>query len=178
MKKKHLIILLFALSVSAFGFTQQAITSAEVTFKIKNMGFNVDGVISETEIKSDFSDSDISNWRLEGWAGVSSLDTDNDKRDEHLYQEDYFDLKNHPKIFIKARTFEEIADNLYTVKIDLTIKGITRSLQAPMRIVKTETTEELYASFEINRKDFDVGGSSFVLSSTVKIRVEYKTTLN
>ena len=43
----------------------------------------------------------------------------------------------------------------------------------PMLINTSDDGTEMQCYFEINRKDFDVGGSSLVLSNTVKINVKH-----
>lgn len=173
MKKKKILLLIVGLLMALLASSQNVITDADITFKIKNIGFNVDGRFSKSYIETDFSSETISQWKLKGHVEVSTINTDHKKRDEHLLKEDFFDAENHPMLSLQTKTFKKIADNLYSVEVELTIKNITRTLKIPVRIVKTKGTEEFYSYFEINRKDFDVGGSSLILSNTVKIRVEY-----
>jgi polyisoprenoid-binding protein YceI len=178
MKKNSILLLCIGLLLSSVARSQSIITDADITFKIKNIGFNVDGSFSKSYIETDFSSENSSLWKLKGHVEVSTIDTDSKKRDEHLLKDDFFDAENHPLLSLQTKKFNKIADDLYSVEVELTIKNVTKTLKVPFRIVKTKTNEEFYAYFEINRKDFNVGGSSLVLSNTVKIRVEYNLKTN
>ncbi len=59
---------------------------------------------------------------------------------------------------------------------ELTIKGTTKQLQIPLEILESEKEVLIKADFTINRKDFKVGGGSFIMSKNVKIQVEYRGT--
>jgi polyisoprenoid-binding protein YceI len=73
-------------------------TATEVTFTIKNMGFRtvpgsfgaVDGTAT---IASDLDGSSIS-----ATVDVTSFDTGNTKRDDHVKGDDFFDVANNPTI--------------------------------------------------------------------------------
>ncbi len=62
-------------------------------------------------------------------------------------------------------------DNVYKVIANLSIKGITKEISITVNIEKTSDGYKVSSKFEINRKDFKVGGSSFVLNKTAKINV-------
>ena len=46
-------------------------------------------------------------------------------------------------------------------------------MTVPMEIINSNNSLNLKAYFEINRLDFEVGESSFVMSNTVKINISY-----
>ena len=175
--KKNL-ILLFVWLYAASSISQNIITDASVTFKIRNLGFNVDGLFSNSQITSDFSSEQPSEWQLQGTVDIASVDTGNEKRDNHLLQDDYFNEAKFPKMTLVATSFKPIEDNFYNVNVDLTIKDKTKSIRVPMRIEKTSNGEAFTCNFKINRLDFEVGESSFVMSNTVKILVEYNINYN
>ena len=59
---------------------------------------------------------------------VSSIDTENAKRDGHLKSPDFFDAEQFPNILFKSRTVNKIGTDEYEVIGDLTIKGITKTI--------------------------------------------------
>ncbi|WCO01760.1 YceI family protein [Psychroserpens ponticola] len=174
MKKKKITLVLFtSFLLSVVGFSQDLVAKSSVAFKIKNLGFNVEGFFSEINIESNFSDDDISQWTLIGNVIVNSIRTNNEKRDVHLLKDDFFDVKTFPKIVLMATNFKKTSLNKYDVTFSLTIKETTKKITIPMLIINNKDALQLTCDFEINRRDFDVGGNSLVMSKTVKIAVSH-----
>jgi polyisoprenoid-binding protein YceI len=149
------------------GFTQ---TDASISFVIKNVGINVDGHFNTFEIKAVFdSAGNLSSVR--GNIEVASIETGIESRDEHLLKDDYFNVKEYPNISLKSYNVKKKTNADYAVEATVSIKGITKNITIPIRVEPVSNQWKLQSNFEINRRDFDVGGSSFVLSKTVKINV-------
>jgi len=166
MKAVFCYILLLCFCVS-FGFSQN---SSSVNFVIKNIGINVDGDFKTFTINTDFDTNGTLN-SVAGKITVASIVTGIDSRDEHLLEEDYFDSENHKFITLQSTSISKKGDTSYTVKADLSIKGITKAVNVTVNVVKTNGNYKITSKFEIDRKNFKVGGSSFVMSNTVKIKV-------
>ncbi|SDR72799.1 Polyisoprenoid-binding protein YceI [Formosa sp. Hel1_31_208] len=174
MKKTHSIIMLIvSLAVSLTSLAQTKTTEITVDFKIRNLGINVDGYFKKASITTNFTSDDSSNWLLYGTVDTGSIDTDNKKRDAHLLKDDFFDVENYPEITLKVTSFQKVSETTYDALVNLTIKGITKAMKIPIEIIGDINSFKLRSNFEINRRDFDVGGGSLILSNTVKIRVNY-----
>jgi len=166
--KGYLLSILFCCFIS-FGFSQN---TSSIDFVIKNLGINVDGHFNTFTVTPDI-DSKGNLKTISGKIKVSSIRTGMESRDEHLLKEDYFDIENHEFIVLESMSLNNTTDNLYAVSANLTIKGITKAVSIKVNIEKTKDTFKITSSFDINRKDFKVGGSSFVLSKTVRINVTH-----
>ena len=166
MKRCLLYVLLFC-SVST-GFSQN---TSSINFVIKNLGVNVDGHFNTFSVSTKFSDSSSELESISGSISVSSIKTGIDSRDEHLLDEDYFNEEKHKLITLKSESVTKISEMQYKVKANLKIKGITKQITIMVAVVKTNGKNKIASTFEINRKDFNVGGGSFVMSKTVKINV-------
>ncbi len=166
--KGYLFSILFCCFIS-FGFSQN---TSSIDFVIKNLGINVDGHFNTFTVTADI-DSKGNLKTISGKIKVSSIRTGMESRDEHLLKEDYFDIENHEFIVLESMSLNNTTDNLYAVSANLTIKGITKAVSIKVNIEKTKDTFKITSSFDINRKDFKVGGSSFVLSKTVRINVTH-----
>ena len=167
-----LLVVVFCLLSTTTALGQETLVS--VDFKIKNLGINVDGRFNTASITTNFKSDDYTQWYLEGHVVVNTIDTDNRARDEHLLQEDYFDTVNYPRITLQSKSFKKTSINTYDVTVDLSIKGIKKTISIPVEIIGTNESFILKSSFQINRKDFNVGGGSLILSSKVYINVNYK----
>lgn len=89
----------------------------------KTMGWFSDYEIKMTTNKADFSDA-----TLEVTIKTSSINTGNEQRDGHLKSPDFFDAEKNPTITFKSTSFKKIKDNMYEVKGNLTMKGVTKEI--------------------------------------------------
>jgi polyisoprenoid-binding protein YceI len=60
---------------------------------------------------------------------ASSVDTAMAVRDAHLLGEEFFDVERHPKISFRSRGATVLAAGRYTVRGELTIRGITQPVR-------------------------------------------------
>lgn len=154
------------LCLSAIGFAQKS----SIDFEIRNLGINVDGHFNTFTINATFDDSGILK-EIYGQINVKSIRTGIQSRDEHLLKEDYFNIEKYPSIILKSNSISKKSDTQYKVTADLKIKGKTKQISIPVRVVKQKSDYKISTYFEINRKDFNVGGGSLVMSKTVKLTV-------
>lgn len=169
--KMSIVFCLAFLSVYAQEFSQ---TSATADFKIKNMGFYVDGTFKNVAISTNFDSTDLENSYIKGVINVSSIDTDNNKRDKHLRTADYFDAEKFSTIQLISTKIKKKLGNKYELTAKLTIKETTKTIVIPLAVEETNSSITLKSNFSIDRLDYGVGENSWVLSDTVKIKVSFK----
>jgi polyisoprenoid-binding protein YceI len=150
----------------------------KIDFKIKNLGINVKGNFSEINITSYIDKDNLDNNYVNANIKVNSINTGNNKRDEHLLKEDFFDADKYEEIRFKSANIKKLQDNSYSLTGNLTIKNTTKIISIPLEINEAENSLIIKSKFEMNRRDFDIGGSSWVLSDIVKIEVVYNKTSN
>ncbi|QCX37748.1 YceI family protein [Aureibaculum algae] len=167
------LIIVFCLSVFSVSSQELTQNSASVDFKIKNMGFNVDGFFSDVKIATNFKSNDLENSYIKGVINVTSIDTDIKKRDKHLLTADYFEAETFPFIKLSSKKIERKASNKYLLTASLTIKKTTKTIVIPLEIIESANSIAIKSSFSINRLDYEVGTSSWVLSDIVKIQINY-----
>lgn len=153
------------IGVAFLGFGQN---TSKVEFTIKNFGINVDGHFKTFTIDAKFN-ANKELTELSGKVKVASIDTGNKTRDKHLLEEEYFNVKEHDFMTLNSTSFNKKNSNTYEVEASLTIKGKTKTITIPVFLNDGILTSQ----FEINRRDFDVGGGSFVMSKTVKIKITH-----
>lgn len=74
----------------------------------------------------------------------------------HLASDDFFNSDQYPEAIFEIRHAEPGDNNLYHAKGDLTIKGITHSIDTTLQIVKTHSTAVLDAKIVIDRTKFNI----------------------
>lgn len=140
---------------------------SKLGFSVSHMMISeVDGRFNNFEAKIVGEYDDFSDAVATMTAQVSSVNTDNDKRDEDLRGPNYFDTKKYPTLSFKSSSFKKLDDRNYKVIGDLTIHGITKQveLNAFVRTGDNPMTKKAIAGFrvtgKINRLDFGVGLSA------------------
>lgn len=144
-----------------------------IDFKIKNFGVYVHGSFSEATVLSSFDKNNIAESFVKATVLVGSLSTNNKKRDKHLLAPDYFDEPKYKQLQLITTKIEKTSLHQYKFTGTLTIKETTKAVVIPVTITENERSIKMKAMFEIDRKDYKVGGSSWVLSNTVKIEVNH-----
>lgn len=157
-------------------FTQELVQNdleTSINFKIKNFGVNVAGVFKVYQFSSNFNSTNVKDSFLNAEISVKSITTSTDAINKHLLKSDFFDVENHPKIIFKSVEIHHLESSNFIIKGFLTIKGITKKIETPLKIIENKHDVVMYANFSLNRKDFKVGGSSLVLSKKVNISMKY-----
>ena len=147
-----------------------------VLFKIKNFGLTVDGGFKTSVIKTNLDTKDLSNSYINATIIVNSIFTGIEARDKHLLETDYFDALNHEKMILKSTKLRKDKNGNITLFASLSIKGIIKEMEIPLEVFEDNSMLTLKASMLVNRKNFNVGGRSILLSNNVKIQVEYSAT--
>lgn len=165
---KHFLFSALLCCFVCIGFSQN---TSSIDFVISNFGINVDGHFNSFSVVTKFNEANSELESISGSITVSSIETGIDSRDEHLLDADYFNAETYKLITIKSESITKVSDSQYKVKVSLKIKGITKQITINVDVVKVNGSHKVSSTFEIDRKDFKVGGSSFVMSKTVNINV-------
>ena len=172
--KKTLFITL-CLLLARVGFTQNqqwAIVSSNITFKIKNAGFTVDGKFGSVTGSIQFDATKNSGNKIEASIDANTIDTDNSTRNGHLKKEEYFYVDKFPKISMSTTTITKEANGQFKGLFTLNIKGISKIVPVLFTVTEQEEKAKFTGSFTINRLDYTVGSSSFILSDNVTINLD------
>ena len=107
---------------------------------------------------------------------MPSIATGIEDRDKHLLEEEYFNASTYHNITFVTTKIEKSTQGTYFLRANLTIKGITKKVTVPINFQQTDHNIMIQAAFEINRRDFNVGGGSMIMSKKVKIHVQFTGT--
>ncbi|HWK31078.1 MAG TPA: YceI family protein [Terriglobales bacterium] len=183
MKKFAVLIAILVLSVSAFAADALQIDSAHssINFHVRHMLIsNVPGSITGITGTINYDDRDVTKSSIEAIIKVSTINTNNEGRDQDLRGPSFFDTDKYPEARFVSKSIEKRGDN-YVAIGDLTIKDVTKEIELPFELAKNNTPAGpaigVSASTTINRKDYhinynrvmDNGGA--VVSDDVKLEI-------
>jgi polyisoprenoid-binding protein YceI len=172
--QKYWFILLFIGTVS-FAQTRHTVIKSAVTYQIKNLGINTSGKLGGLTANIAFDKASLATSSIEASVDVTTIDSDNAMRDNHLKAEDYFDAEHHPKILMKSVSFKPKGGNNFTGLFNITIKGKTKPVEVPFTYTESPGAALFKGSFKINRHDFGVGGKSMVLADEAVVELTVET---
>jgi len=154
-------------------------------FSIRHMMVsNVKGQIGGLKGTIDIDDKDLTKSKVDVSLDVTTIDTRNGKRDEHLKSPDFFDVQKFPQMQFVGKKIEKSGKGL-KVTGDLTMKGVTKPtvlmVDGPTSPVKDpwgKMKRGFTAQATINRKEFGLtwnktlDGGGVVLGDDVKVTIE------
>jgi polyisoprenoid-binding protein YceI len=136
---------------------------SSIVFSIHNFGFKTGGTLASPQGNILFNPDDPSKSSFEITVQSESINTGNESRDEHLKQEDYFDVKKYPQIrFVSTSVKPTDKKGNYQTDGNLTIKGITKQISILFKVEKMGDGYRFTGNLKMNRKDFNIGGSSTI----------------
>ena len=146
-----------------------------ILFSAKRMGVvNVYGRFNEFSGSLSVDDANPANSSIELEIKSASVDSNSERRDNHLRSPDFFNATQFPTVTFKSTEVARIGDDRYRVTGDLTLHGVTESVTA--EVVKTGTGERRGSAligfetvFRINRSDFGMNFMTEALSDSVQI---------
>jgi len=134
-----------------------------VQFKIKNLGFSVNGSFSGLQGTIQFDPAHPDQSSFDVSVDAASVNTDNSMRDDHLRKDNYFDVKTYPRIrFQSIKILPGNKAGAFVVSGKLTIKNTTKEISFPFSATASLSGYFFKGSFRIHRKDFQIGGSSTI----------------
>lgn len=157
-------------------------THSNVGFSIKHMVVStVRGQFNDFEGSVFYDENDITKFTAEGVIRATSIDTDNERRDNDLRGERFFEVEKYPEIRFKTKRVEKREGGHVAIG-DFTMKDVTREIEIPFEVSgpiqdRRGTRIGIEASLVIDRRDFNIltnrvlDGGGLWLSDEVKIEL-------
>ena len=183
---KKLTTLLLAVAIGAASFAQSAWkvdpAHSKITFTITHLGISdVMGQFKDFDVTINASKADFSDAVFEMTVKTASIDTEVEKRDEHLRSPDFFDVEKNPTMTFKSTSIKKSGKDKYKLSGNLTLNGTTKpvtmdlwyrgTIENPM---SKAPTSGFQLTGTIKRSDFNLGPKfqAPMLSDEVQIRAD------
>ena len=154
-------------------------------FKVKHMMIsNVKGSFSGISGTLVEDPADPSLNRVDASIDIGTVNTGDEKRDEHLKSADFFHHEQHPHMTFRSTKVEKKSDEEYAVTGDLTLHGMTKSVtfavEGPSQPAKDPWGNMrigLSATTKINRKDFGLSWNAALESGGILVGEDVQISL-
>jgi polyisoprenoid-binding protein YceI len=190
MKAKILAIMAAVLMVCSWTAMAQSkwnIDSAHsaAQFQVKHLMIStVRGEFGKMSGTVSYDGKSFSTIKAEAVIDVSSINTREKKRDEHLKSADFFDAAVHPTITFKSKRVEAISGNAFKLVGDLTMRGVAREVTLAVEATPAirgmggETRIGASATAKINRQDYGINWNRSLDAGGVVVGNEVLITLD
>jgi polyisoprenoid-binding protein YceI len=156
---------IIALALPAFAFASTWTIDPEhsnVGFKVRHlMVSNVKGQFDKHTGTVDIDDKDITKSKVEVSIDTNSINTNVQKRDEHLRSADFFDVAKYPTMTFVSKKVEKAGKGKLKITGDLTLHGVTHQVVLDAEPLSKESKDPwgnirrgTVATTKIDRKDF------------------------
>jgi polyisoprenoid-binding protein YceI len=158
----------------------------EVNFSVRHFFTPVSGQFEDFEIDLAFDPDNPENSSVEVRIAVASVNTGNERRDNHLRSGDWFEAETYPYITFKSSSVTQTAADQLLARGELTIKDVTQEVELPIKLLGVmdipEQMREMLggvtevASFQaevkLDRRDYGVGTGNWAMTAVVGADVE------
>jgi polyisoprenoid-binding protein YceI len=156
-------------------------THSELSFRIRHLVSRVSGTFNEWSGAIVADPGNLAGGSVEVEIRTASIFTSNERRDNHLRSDDFFDAPNHPSITFRSTRVEQRGREL-RVHGNLTIRGVTRPVVLEGRMLEVTGAPGrrrigFEAETQIDRMDYGVSwnrgaeGGGVMLGDEVTIRI-------
>jgi polyisoprenoid-binding protein YceI len=157
---------------------------AEIGFAVKHMMVsNTKGAFNSFEGTVDYDIATKTLISAQGSIEAASIDTNNEKRDNHLRNTDFFNVAKYPKIGFRSTSVKKTGENTFEVSGKLTVLGIDRNVVLPVTIAGPVDDPwgnkriGIQSQTELNRRDLGITNSSAtVIGDEVKVSIDAEAT--
>jgi polyisoprenoid-binding protein YceI len=154
---------------------------SELQFKIKHLMIsNVSGAFKKFSAEVETEDEDFSSAKINLAAQMDSISTNNEQRDAHLRNSDFFEVEKYPELKFKSTKVEKVDSDTFMLHGELTMKGVTKPVK--LNVEFNGATKDPWggerAGFvitgKINRADWGINFNSVLETGGVVLGEEVK----
>lgn len=139
------------------------LSHSEINFKVRHMMIsNVRGQFEQFSGSVNFDEANPVLTTVDIQVEISSINTNEEKRDAHLRSADFFDAENYPVMTFQSKKVEQVDENNARLIGDLNIRGVSREITLNVEYLGKAkspwgtTSAGFTAAARINRKDWDL----------------------
>lgn len=186
MKMVSLTLFILLFTIAASGQASWQLDKAH-----SNLGFSVSHLVV-SDVAGSFKvfdgtvtteGDDFTTLKIDFTIDASSINTDNEKRDEHLRGPDFFEVAKYPTLTFKSTKVEKTGENSFKITGDLTMHGKTKpvTLDAKLRgPVEFRGTPRIgfKATTSLDRYDYDLKWNKALETGGLLVGREIDITVN
>lgn len=159
-----------------------------IKFTINHFFTPVTGTFDDVDATINFDPENLAESRIDVSIPIESVNTRNERRDNHLKSEDFFNASEWPNMEFVSNSIEQTGENQFVARGELTIRDVTREFDLPFELLgvmdhpmqENTRVAGIVANAELMRNDFGVGVGDWAATAVVgnKVDIELQLELN
>lgn len=159
-----------------------------IKFTINHFFTPVTGTFDDVDATINFDPENLAESRIDVSIPIESVNTRNERRDNHLKSEDFFNTSEWPNMEFVSNSIEQTGENQFVARGELTIRDVTREFDLPFELLgvmdhpmqENTRVAGIVANAELMRNDFGVGVGDWAATAVVgnKVDIELQLELN
>lgn len=138
----------------AFDFDR---SHSEINFIAEARLVSAHGFFGTFEGDIQLDKADLANSSISLTIDAASINTRNDRRDNHLRSADFFDAANHPKITFVSNKITKVDEKTISIAGEMTIRGVTKPVVVPLQVIFWGDGDGRFkGTFNISRKEYGI----------------------
>lgn len=135
---------------------------SQVGFRIRHLIGTVPGRFTKFSGTVQYTPGKPASWKVDAKIDPASINTDNENRDGHLRNPDFFNVEKHPEMSFKSTKVTDVKGSAAKLHGNLTMHGVTKPVVLDLEVGGTakdpwgNTRTGFSATGKINRKDFGI----------------------
>lgn len=161
-----------------------------VNFKVRHFFTPVPGTFEKWGGTLLFDPANLEGSKIDITLEVASINTKNERRDNHLRTPDFFNAEEFPTMKFVSKEIRSTGENSYVAIGDLTIKETTKTIELPFTLLgvmpdprnENTTIAGFTAQTSILRNEYGVGTGDYIQTAvigdevTIEINLEVRNT--
>ncbi|MDX2151525.1 MAG: YceI family protein [Bryobacteraceae bacterium] len=145
---------------------------------------NVRGQFGKLSGTIEFDPKNLNGSKVNATIDVASINTQDQKRDEHLRSADFFDVAKFPTMTFVSKAIKPAGAGKLQMVGDLTMKGVTKEVvfdvegPSPELVARGTARSGASATAKINRKDFGITWNRALDAGGVAVGDEVSITID
>ena len=168
-----------AASANSLPHWVQAPAGSSLTFTFDQAGAASKGSFKQFSTELVYDEKSPAAGSLQVKVQIASIDTQDQERNDMLVGADLFDAQKYPTAQYTASSLARTAAGGLEAVGKLTLRGVTKDLRLPLKIVPTASGLELSGATSIKRLDYGVGQGDWQSTEGVadEVKIQYKVAL-
>jgi polyisoprenoid-binding protein YceI len=157
---------------------------SQIGFRIRHLVSKVPGRFTKFSGTIDFTPGKPETWKVDAKIDPASINTDNEKRDGHLRNPDFFDVEKYPEMAFKSTKVTDVKGDGAKLHGDLTMHGQTRPVVLDLEIGGTtkdpwgNSKAGFTARGKVNRKEFGMVWNKALDAGSVMLGEEVEVVID
>jgi len=156
---------------------------AHITFAISHLGFSdTRGAFRDFDMDIEFDPENIEATKVSVVVDATSIDTFFEARDEHIRNEDFLNVADHPKITFTSTSVTQTGDSTADVMGDLTILGNTQPVtfkaelvqMAPSPFAPDKMVAGMKVTGDVDRTAFGVSTYAPAIGAVIPVVIDFE----